>query len=429
MNNRSLFGGLLAILLVTLLCICGVGAFFLGTGANAFALLSPTNTGQVPLSQPTLGEAQATVVPAEDTQSIQQPPARTEVERQPIQVPPDALAIVQAEEEVLAALYENVSPSVVNITVGAGTNAQLNPLGQGSGFVYDTEGHIVTNNHVVEGAESVNVTFNDGLQLTAEIVGTDPDSDLAVLRVEAEPGYLRPIPIANSSDLRVGESAIAIGNPFGFAGTMTIGIVSALGRTVPDQAGVPGQPRFSLPNLIQTDTAINPGNSGGPLLDVEGRVIGVNTLIYSSTQGSNSGVGFAIPANKVSTVVPALIADGVYQTPYLGIQTQGEGGMTPELAELLDLENVTFGLLVVEVTPGGPADEGGLRGNNREIDVEGQPIATGGDVIIAIDGQEARDFDDLINYLDTKAVGDVVTLTVIRDGEQVDVPVTLGARP
>ncbi len=424
MNNRSFLGGLLAVLLVGLLCICGLGLFFVAGGDAATAFLTPFQSGSGAAPQPL-------VEPVSEAESA---PGETVVEtaRQPIEIPSDALAILRAEEEVISTLYQNVSPSVVNINIGGGdVNPAIGALGQGSGFVWDAEGHIVTNNHVVEQASSVSVTFADGLQLPGEVVGTDPNSDLAVIRVEAEPGYLQPLAVADSNELRPGQRVVAIGNPFGFEGTMTVGYISAIGRTVPGEVDPTGQGGFSMPNLIQTDAAINPGNSGGPLLDIEGRVIGVNTLIYSRT-GANSGIGFAIPGNKVNTVVPALIETGQYETPYLGIESPQYGNaLTPELAELLELENVTRGVLVGAVREGGPSEQAGLLGSNRQVQIPGieQPVSTGGDVIVAVDEQPVQDFADVINYLDTKSVGDTITLTVIREGEELVLPVTLGARP
>jgi S1-C subfamily serine protease len=408
MNNRSFLGGLLAVLLVGLLCVCGLGVFFFTGGNAATAFLTPFQSGSGAAPQPLV----------EPLSGAESAPEETVVEtaREPIEIPSDALAVLQAEEAVLTTLYDTVSPSVVNIGVGGGTG------GMGSGFVWDKEGHIVTNNHVVEAGGAIIVTFPDNVQLDAEIVGTDPNSDLAVIRVETDPDLLHPVA------LNEGQRVIAIGNPFGLDGTMTAGIVSAVGRVASNQIAT-ASGDFSLPNLIQTDAPINPGNSGGPLLDIQGRVVGVNTLIYSQT-GSNSGVGFAVPVDKVKAVVPAIIEQGFYETPYLGIVSLGTG-LNQELAETLQLENVTYGLLVQEVAPGGPSDEAGVQGGDREIEIPGavQAITTGGDVIIAIDEQTVRDFDDLINYLDTRAVGDIVTLTVIRDGEQVEIPVTLGARP
>jgi len=348
------------------------------------------------------------------------------------------------QTEILTRVYEQVNPSVVNIRVvkvvsGLGDfNVPIPevpgfpqivpPQGQpfvqtgvGSGFVYDKEGHIVTNNHVVEGAKELEVTFYDDVRVPAKVVGTDPDSDLAVIKVDVDPDELRPVVLGDSDQVRVGERAIAIGNPFGLAGTMTAGIISAVGRTLSL-----GESPFSVPQVIQTDAAINPGNSGGPLLNARGEVIGVTTAIQSS-DGSNAGVGFAVPSSLVARVVPALIAKGHYEHPWLGISGRT---LSPDLAKALDLP-VERGVQVVEVTPGGPADKAGLKGGSgRTVKFKGVEIEAGGDIILRIDDQPVRKFDDLLVYLmrHTEA-GQTVTLTILRDGKEMQVTVTLGKRP
>jgi 2-alkenal reductase len=333
----------------------------------------------------------------------------------PTPLPDEPLAVAYAEEQLLIELYERVSPSVVHIAVmtdGPGEG------GTGSGFVLDTEGHVVTNNHVVEDAERIIVRFADDTSAEAEVIGTDPDSDLAVIQVDVSSNLLRPVELGDSDALRVGQRAIAIGNPFGFEQTMTSGIVSALGRVVRQESG------FSLPRLIQTDAAINPGNSGGPLLDSRGRVIGVNTLIFSRS-GSNSGVGFAVPVNTVRRVVPSLIATGRYADPWVGITGMS---VTPLLAEALDLP-VEQGVLVQVVVDDGPADKAGLQDSDREVEFEGVLLDTGGDIIVAIDDAVVQDMDDLIVYLADTQVGQTVTLTVLRDGAEQKVEVMLEERP
>jgi 2-alkenal reductase len=326
------------------------------------------------------------------------------------------LTLAYAEEQLLIELYERVSPSVVYVAV---TTGGLTGSGSGSGFVWDTEGHIVTNNHVVESARRIKVTFADGTTAEAELVGTDSDSDLAVIRVDVPVSRLHPVELGDSDALRVGQRAIAIGNPFGFEHTMTTGIVSGLGRVVRQQSG------FSLPQLVQTDAAINPGNSGGPLLDSHGRVIGVTTLIFSNS-GSNAGVGFAVPVNTVKRVVPSLMTTGGYADPWLGIQGTS---ITSQLAEVLDL-SVKEGVLVQSVVEDGPADKAGLRGGNRQVRFGGIFMTTSGDIIVAIDGVEVQDMDDLIVYLsDHTSVGQRVTLTVLRNGRQQRIEVRLGERP
>jgi len=323
------------------------------------------------------------------------------------------LAEADAEEQLLIALYKRVSPSVVHIAVTTNSGG-----GTGSGFVWDDEGHIVTNNHVVEDARRILVTFADDTPVEAEVVGTDADSDLAVIQVDVPASDLHPVEPGDSDALCVGQRAVAIGNPFGFEQTMTTGIVSALGRVVKQDSG------FSLPQLIQTDAAINPGNSGGPLLDSQGRVIGVTTLIYSQS-GSNSGVGFAVPVNTVKRVVPALIETGRYADPWLGITG---ASITALVAEALDLP-VDQGVLVQAVVEDGPADKAGLQGGNRQVNYEGTFLTTGGDIITALDGAEVQDMDDLIVLLVDTSVGQKVKLTVLRDGQERTVMVTLGERP
>ena len=342
------------------------------------------------------------------------------------------------DPEALADLYERVLPSVVNIQVTKSVSAEEMPLfpglpqmpempvqGEGSGWVYDAEGYIVTNNHVVEGADEVIVTFANGMWTTAEVVATDPQSDLAVLKVEAPKGVeLKPLPLAEPNSLRVGHTVIAIGNPFGLEGTMTTGIVSALGRSFPIGEATGG--RYTLPDVIQTDAAINPGNSGGPLLNLAGEVVGVNFAIESPVRAS-SGVGFAIPVAIVKRVIPALITDGRYAYAYLGISGNS---ITPQLAKLLDIPENTLGAYVGSVTPNGPAAKAGLRGGTRAVRQEGVDLKAGGDIIIAIDGNPVRQFNDLVSFLVTKATpGQKVTLTILRDGKEQEIEVTLGERP
>ena len=332
----------------------------------------------------------------------------------PTPAPDDPLAAAYAEEQLFIELYERVSPSVVHIAV----TTRSNDSGSGSGFVWDTDGHIVTNNHVVESATRIEVTFADDTTAQAELVGADADSDLAVIKVDVPASRLHPVELGDSDALRVGQRAIAIGNPFGFEQTMTTGIVSGLGRVVRQESG------FSLPQLIQTDAAINPGNSGGPLLDSHGRVIGVTTLIFSRS-GSNAGVGFAVPGNTVERVIPSLIATGRYADPWLGIQGLS---ITSLLAEESGLP-VEQGVLVQTVVQGGPAAKAGLQGGNRQVRFESALLTTGGDIIVAIDGVSVQDMDDLIVYLTGRSVGQRVTLTVLRSGRQQRIQVTLADRP
>lgn len=330
------------------------------------------------------------------------------------EVAPTPQTLADVEEQLFIELYERVSPSVVHIAVTTRSNGS----GAGSGFVWDTEGHVVTNNHVVESARRIEVTFADDTTAKAELVGADADNDLAVIKVDVPASRLHPVELGDSHALRVGQRAIAIGTPFGFEQTMTTGIVSGLGRVVRQESG------FSLPQLVQTDAAINPGNSGGPLLDSHGQVIGVTTLIFSN-RGANAGVGFAVPVNTVKRVVPSLVATGRYADPWLGIQGTSISSL---LAEELDLP-VEQGVLVQSVVEDGPAAKAGLRGGTRQVRFEGVALTTGGDIIVAIDDTAVQDMDDLIVYLADKSVGQRVTLTVLRDGRQQRIQVRLGDRP
>ena len=338
----------------------------------------------------------------------------------------DVLADADAVDALLINLYRRANPAVVFIAVLAAQEGTLVPLGSGSGFVIDDTGYIVTNNHVVEQAEVVRVTFSDGTITDAEILGQDPYSDLAVIRVDLPADRLATLEFGDSSALQVGQRVIAIGNPFGLEGTMTVGIVSALGRTLPSQVAEAAG-FFSNPEIIQTDAAINPGNSGGPLLDSNGHVVGVNSAIRSAT-GENSGIGFAVPVNTVMRIVPALIEEGFYRYPYLGITSNSFFSLA-ELADALDLP-VTRGVLIATVTAGEPAASAGLRGGNRDVEVLGAPVRAGGDIIVAVDGYELHDFDDLIAYLVRETVvGQEVEMTIVRDGESLEIPVVLGERP
>jgi S1-C subfamily serine protease len=349
----------------------------------------------------------------------------------PTAVPAEVIAEADAEELLLINLYERVNPSVVNIVITVDEedtdSDNLFPTqGQGSGFIYDTEGHIVTNNHVIAEAGQVEVTFFDGTIVKAEVIGKDPDSDLAVVKVNVAEESLRPVSWGDSDKLSVGQRAVAIGNPFGLEGSLTTGIISALGRSLPTQT------RFRIPEIIQTDAAINPGNSGGPLLNSQGEVIGVNTAIVPrfSSLGERSflGVGFAIPSNLAQRVVPSLIESGKYEHPWIGFSGYT---VTPQIAEAMGLPEAS-GALVSEILSGSPADEADLRGSSRDLELEdtGEVIKIGGDVIIAIEDEEVHTFNDLISFLSRRGVvGETVTLTIIRDGKQQTLEVTLGARP
>lgn len=322
------------------------------------------------------------------------------------------------EELGLSQIYQNIVDSTVNIAV-AGNNA---PLGTGSGFVIDTDGHIVTNNHVVEDASYIQVTFVSGRIVNAELVGRDPGSDLAVIKVNpADVGEeLDPIELADSDQVQVGQRVMAIGSPFGENFTLTTGIVSAVNRTI---EGVEG---FVIPKVIQTDAAINPGNSGGPLLNWSGEVIGVNAAILSTSR-TGSGVGFAIPSNQVRRVVPYLIANGEYRHSYLGISG---GPLQPQQRETMRLPNDLNGVMVARVVPGGPAEQAGLRGTAVSINTPFGELPINGDIITAIDGVPVSQVADLTAYLENHTLpGDQVTLSIWRDGQTQDITVMLQERP
>jgi 2-alkenal reductase len=349
--------------------------------------------------------------------------------------------IVAAHEAVLTRIYDLVQPSVVHIQVtrrvvqdsgdsspspfGFGQRGQgpreFFRSGEGTGFLWDEQGHIVTNYHVVQDADRVTVIFADDTEVEAEVLGGDPDSDLAVLKVDVPQG-IRPVDLGDSDALRVGQMAVAIGNPFGQTFTMTRGIVSAIGRTIRS-----GNSFFSIPNVIQTDAPINPGNSGGPLLDRRGRVIGINTQIISSTGGS-TGIGFAVPINTAKRVVPGLIRDGRYDYAWLGIS-----GVTlrADVADIMGLPDETRGVLIITVGQDSPADKAGLGGSDKTLSRNGREFQLGGDVIVAVNGTPVRDMDALIIYLiEQTKPGDRATFDVVRDGDETtQVEVKLGTRP
>lgn len=340
----------------------------------------------------------------------------------PYQVPASLAGI----EATLESIYERVNPSVVNIQVVIPETATSSAgAALGSGFVWDAQGNIVTNNHVVDGATRITVTFYDGTTVEASLVGTDADSDLAVIKVGADGVQLRPVTMADSSLLKVGQVTVAIGNPFGLQGTLTVGFVSGLGRLLPASESAVG-PNYSIPDIIQTDAAINPGNSGGVLLDGSGDVIGVTSSIATDS-GTSAGVGFAVPSAIVKQVVPALIASGRYDHPYLGLSVTS---LTPDLAKAMNLPSSQRGALVATVTAGSPAEKAGLRPSGDTADIDGQQVSVGGDVIVAYGDQVVKSSDDLITYLARSgSPGQTVKLAVLRDGNRVEVSVTLGARP
>ncbi|MGC8849508.1 MAG: S1C family serine protease [Candidatus Bathyarchaeia archaeon] len=323
-----------------------------------------------------------------------------------------------SESDVSSQIYRLIEPSVVKVTVRSWTALGLVSYGEGSGFVYDSIGHIITNHHVVSGADAIEVTFLDGTTLKAALIGSDPYSDLAVIKVEPR-GTLVPVVLGDSSKLYVGETILAVGNPFGLSGSMTKGIVSQLGRMLPTSGN------YLIVGVIQVDAAINPGNSGGPLINLRGEVVGVNTAIASMT-GEFAGIGFAIPSNLVKKVVPALISQGYYPHPWLGISGLD---VTPSIAEAMNLPNAT-GFLVTDVLKGSPAAEAGLRGGTNVVVIEGSKVPIGGDVIVGVDQIKVRKLLDLLVYLEyQKNVGDLVKLLIIREGLEREITVRLGERP
>lgn len=329
-------------------------------------------------------------------------------------------------DAILPDLYDQINPGVVSIVVAGDQGGSL-----GSGFVFDTLGNIVTNYHVVEGAKDLEVDFASGLKVRATIASTDPDSDLAVIKVDAPAAELKPLKLGDSDQVRVGQQVIAMGNPFGLSGTMTMGIISAKGRTLDSMRQSQGGGFFSSGDIIQTDASINPGNSGGPLINLQGEVIGINRAIRTTGTTAtgdpvNSGIGFAVPINIVKRVAPVLISGKKYDYPYLGLSFRSN-------MSLLDFEALgikqTYGAYVVDVTAGGPGEKAGIRAAKRTAgDTSG--LGTGGDLVIGVDGRPVLVFGDMIGYiLENKSPGDKVTLTILRDNETTEVVVTLGKRP
>ncbi len=416
-NRNILIVGILALVMFAFLCTLLGLTYWAATQFLADLKPEPTVVPRVitrvivPQATPSMPTPMPTVMPPGGMMPTPAAPAA------PPPVPYDPQR--DLETQWLTWIYDNVHPSVVNIQTEEGS---------GSGFVWDTQGHIVTNFHVIHQAQEIRVTFWDDTEVSATIVGEDPDSDLAVIKVDPEGLDLRPVVLGDSLSLRVGERAIAIGNPFGLAGTMTAGIISALGRSIAAPSN------YLIPEAIQTDAPVNPGNSGGPLLNARGEVIGIVSQIRSPVR-ANAGIGFAVPIHIAKRVVPVLIEKGSYQHPFIGISGTT---LSPEKNEALGLPRDLRGAYVNEVLPGYPAERAGLRGGTEEtdftlgMDENGRPIylKKGGDVIIAINDQPVRRFDDLLVYLFRYASpGDTVVLTVLRDGKEMKIPVTLGVRP
>ena len=320
----------------------------------------------------------------------------------------------------LVELFEKSEKGVVRIDVDK-TDSMGERNSVGSGFIFDYFGNIITNTHVIDNASNITVTFLDGSQYNASIVGMDKFTDIAVIKVlEEKPDYLHPLQIGDSSTLKVGESVAAIGNPFGLSGSMTSGIVSQIGRLLPSH-----DTGFSIPNVIQTDAAINPGNSGGPLLNMNGEVMGINTAIQSGT-GQSAGIGFAVPSNTISKVVPVLITEGKYSHPWIGISGQD---INPDLAKIRNLSH-SKGFLIVTVLPDSPAEMAGLKGVSEIEKIGNKEYPKDGDIIVSVDGKEVRKISDILIHLqEEKSVGDEMILGIIRDGEQMDIILTLVVRP
>jgi len=418
MKKRTTSISVLAVIGMIILTACGgVGLSGINLSPTQLAVTAPTQTSPLP-AQP--------VVPSGAASDL-----------------------LEAYQGTLENIYTTVSPSVVNIQVVeqvAASSSDSNsfpgfpffnlPQGQGqqpqqqfqsalgSGFVWDQNGHIVTNNHVISGADKIEVTFSDGTTVPATLVGADPDSDLAVLKVDVSADKLHPVQMADSKSIQVGQLAIAIGNPFGLEGSMTTGIISAVGRSL--LADETSAESYTIPDIIQTDAPINPGNSGGILIDTQGQVLGVTSAIESPVR-ANSGVGFAIPSAIVNNVVPALIKDGKYIHSWLGISGTS---LTPDLAKAMDLDLSQRGALVEEVLPNSPAEKAGLQASNNQATIDGQTVNVGGDVITAIDNQPVLQMDDLIAYLaGSTKVDQKVNLSILRDGKGQNLDVTLAARP
>ena len=358
--------------------------------------------------------------------------------------PRAAAGLLAALEGTLDQIYVGVNPSVVNIrTVQRQTVVfpvvpempgypfpqgpqEFIRQGSGSGFVWDTLGHIVTNNHVVEGADRITVTFHDDTIVSAKVVGMDPESDLAVIKVDVAAELLRPVQLGDSTQVKVGQLAVTIGNPFGLQSTMTVGIISALGRVLPVDSDDPQEAEYTIPDIIQTDAPINPGSSGGVLVNESGLVIGVTSAIISPL-GVSIGIGFAIPAVIVQKVVPVLIKTHTYKHPWLGISGMS---LTSDLAGAMGLKSTQRGALVREVMPGSPAERAGMRGSNSDGFLDGEPVRLGGDVVVTINDRAVKTFDDLLAYLARSTeVGQTVALTIIRQDKEDTLKVTLYPRP
>ena len=414
------------LVLVALLMVTSILACDLATTTRARSTPTPiviVITATPPPSAIVVAQAM-TPTPSATFTTVPPTPTQSPTMTPTVAPSPTPRAFRDTQEELLISIYERVSPSVVFVISELyyydrffGRQTQT---GSGSGFVIDQQGHIVTNNHVIEGATSVEVRLSDHTTVAAEVIGADPLNDLAVLKIEVSPDKLKPVELASSANLRVGQLAVAIGNPLGLEQSLSVGVVSALGRQLSGEGS-----ESALYDVIQTDAAINPGNSGGPLLNSQGQVIGVNSAIPNVT-GASIGIGFAVPVDTVKRVVPALIQNGHYPHPWLGFTGFS---LTPGFAELLNLSE-NSGILVVVLSEGGPAAQAGVRGPSRTVSLRGQRIPVGGDIVVALDGTMVSDMDQVTQYLEkNKKIGDTVVLTLVRDGRRMDVRVTLGELP
>jgi len=332
-----------------------------------------------------------------------------------------AFSITEDEKNNIG-VYEKVADGVVNVT---STAVQMDfffnafpTQGSGSGSIIDAKGHILTNHHVVANAQKLEVTLADGSKWPAKLVGSDPDSDLAVIQIDAPKEKLKTIPMGNSKNLKIGQKVLAIGNPFGLQRTLTTGIVSSLGRTIRSDVGT------LIEDVIQTDAAINPGNSGGPLLNSDGEIVGINSAILSPS-GGNVGIGFAVPVNTAKRVIPELLSKGYVTYPWIGATIQS---LIPEIAKYLKLK-IERGAMIAEVVKGGPAEKAGLKGGNEKIQVGNMIAMVGGDIVVKVDQHDVKTNDELIRYIREKKPGDTILLNVFRKGDFVDVKLTLGERP
>ncbi len=410
-------------MVVMVLAIFAVLLTGCGLGEQASAVLPAVSTAvntvqeQVEAQLPTVAaQAEAVVQEVAQVDPTAAPATDAPAQTDPAQGGVIAPVPVTTDlEQLYIDLFDRVSPAVVMIYMTSGS---------GSGFIVDAAGYIVTNNHVIAEGGEITVVFNNGETKTAELVGTDSQGDIALLKVEAAAGELTALPLGDSSALQVGQSVIAIGAPFGLANSMSTGIVSGLDRAMPtEELGLGAN--YQVPDVIQTDAAINPGNSGGPLLNLSGEVVGVNTAIESPVR-ANSGVGFAVPSNVVSVIIAQLRTGGEVSYPWLGI---AGNTLTPDAAVELGLPRTTRGVLVSEVTAGGPAEAAGLLGLDVAAAQE-NGVLSGADVIIGIDNVTVTQFDDLLGYIVQETqVGQTVTLSVLRDGQPVTLTLTLGQRP